>query len=89
MDEAQADQAHTLYNAARIYALAVELAAQDVSRQGEQSVTIYRRYRSRALDLLEQALERVSDRERREEILADPSLRSLRLRSSDVTRIAR
>jgi len=80
IDEARADQAQALYNAARIYALAVELAAQEFGRQGERTVALVRRYRSRAVDLLEQALERVSDREHREEILADPSLRLLRLR---------
>ena len=47
------------FNAARIYAQAVEFAADEVTRQGERAVTLYRTYRSRALDLLQQALEQV------------------------------
>src|SRR5262249_46044358 len=42
--------------------------------------TLYRRYRTRALDLLDEALKQVPDRNRREEILNDPALRPLRLR---------
>jgi eukaryotic-like serine/threonine-protein kinase len=76
-DDRQA-QVQALFNAARIYALAVAFAAQDVSRHGERSVILYRRYRSRALDLLEESLKQVPDRERRDEILNDPALRSLR-----------
>jgi serine/threonine protein kinase/Tfp pilus assembly protein PilF len=72
-------QAQAFFNAARIYAQAVEFAAQDVSRQGERSVALYRQYRRRALDLLEQALRQVPDPRRREEILDDPALRPLRL----------
>jgi tetratricopeptide (TPR) repeat protein len=75
--DARADEAQALYNAARIYALAVEFAAQEVSRRGERAVTLYRRYRTRAVELLEEFLRRVPDRERRDEILADPSLRPL------------
>ena len=73
------DEVQALFNAARIYAQAVEFAAQDVSRQGERAVTLYRRYRTRALDLLDEALQRIPDRGRREEILNDPALRPLRL----------
>ena len=46
-------------NAARIYAQAVEFAAGEVSRQGERAVSLYRTYRARALDLLQQALREV------------------------------
>ena len=69
------------FNAARIYAQAVEYAAQEVSREGERAVTLYRRYRTRALDLLDEALRRVPDPARRTEILNDPALRPLRLRT--------
>ena len=72
-------QVQACFNAARIYAMAVEFAAGDVSRQGERAVFLYRGYRSRALKLLEEALEQVPDREHREEILNDPALRSLRV----------
>ena len=79
IEEVRADEAQALFNGARIYAQAVEFAARDVSRQGERAVTLYRRYRTRALDLLDEALLRVPDRGRREEILNDPALRPLRL----------
>jgi len=78
-DEVQADQVQAFFNAARIYAQAVEFAARDVSRQGERAVALYRKNRGRALDLLEEALKRVPDQERRQEILGDPALRPLRL----------
>ena len=51
-------QAH--FNAARIYAQAVEFAAGEVSHQGERAVALYRTYRTRALELLDQALDRRS-----------------------------
>jgi tetratricopeptide (TPR) repeat protein len=78
-EEGQDLQVQALYNAARIYAQAVEFAAQEVGREGQRAVTLYRRYRTRAIDLLDEALERVPDRKRREEILSDPALRTLRL----------
>jgi hypothetical protein len=65
-------------NAARIYAQAVEFAANEVSRQGERAITLYRSYRTRALDLLQQALAEVPAAERAG-LLADPALRPLRL----------
>ena len=71
---AQAD-----FNAARIYAQAVEYAAREVSREGERAVDLYRRYRGRSLELLNRALERIPDAARRREILDDPALRPLRL----------
>ena len=76
----------TLANAARIYALAVEFAAQDVTRQGERALVLYRNYRSRALDLLDEALKQVADPEGRDAILNDPAMRSLRRRGSRSTR---
>src|SRR5262249_30611511 len=82
IEDARADQAQALFNAARIYALAVEFAAQKVSRHGERAVVLYRRYRTRARDLLEEALDRVPDPERRQELLSDPALRPLHLRPS-------
>jgi eukaryotic-like serine/threonine-protein kinase len=79
IEDARADEVQALFNGARIYAQAVEFAAQDVSRQGERALSLYRRYRTRALDLLDEALLRVPDRGRREEILNDPALRPLRV----------
>jgi tetratricopeptide (TPR) repeat protein len=79
-EEGQSLRVQALYNAARIYAQAVEFAAGEVSHEGERAVTLYRRYRARARDLLEEALERVHEPERREEILGDPALRLLRRR---------
>jgi tetratricopeptide (TPR) repeat protein len=75
-------QTQALFNAARVYALAVEFAIQDVSRQGERPIVLYRKYRSRALDLLDEALQQVPDRDRRDEMENDPALRSLRRRAS-------
>ena len=75
-------KAQALFNAARVYALAVEFAAQEVSRQGERAIALYRNYRSRALDLLDEALKQVPDQDDRDAILNDPALRSLRRGSS-------
>jgi tetratricopeptide (TPR) repeat protein len=77
--DAGAAQVQALFNGARIYAQAVEFAARDVSRQGERAVTLYRRYHTRALDLLDEALQREPDPAHRAEILNDPALRPLRL----------
>ena len=79
IEDARAEQAQAFFNGSRIYAQAVEFAARDVSRQGERAVTLYRKYRTRGLDLLDEALKRVPNRERREEILNDPALRPLRI----------
>jgi tetratricopeptide (TPR) repeat protein/tRNA A-37 threonylcarbamoyl transferase component Bud32 len=80
-EDAEAARVQALFNGARIYAQAVEFAARDVSRQGERAVTRFRRYRTRALDLLDEALKRELDPARRAEILNDPALRPLRLRT--------
>jgi tetratricopeptide (TPR) repeat protein len=80
--DAGATQVQALFNAARIYAQAVEFAAYNVSRvEGERAVTLYRRYRTRALDLLDEALDREPDPARRAEIRKDPALQALRLRT--------
>ena len=63
-------------NAARIYSLAVEFAASEVSREGERAVSRYRSYRTRALDLLQQVLRQVPESERAR-LLSDPALRPL------------
>jgi serine/threonine protein kinase/Flp pilus assembly protein TadD len=89
-DEARDLQIQSLFNAARIHALAVEFAAREVSRQGERAVTLYRRHRSRAIELLDAALAGTPDPARRAEILADPALRRLRhgsSRSSDTRQV--
>jgi serine/threonine protein kinase/tetratricopeptide (TPR) repeat protein len=65
-------------NAARIYAQAVEFAAEGVGQNGERAVSLYRSYRVRALDLLRQALADVPAAERAQ-LLADPALKPLRL----------
>jgi serine/threonine protein kinase/regulator of sirC expression with transglutaminase-like and TPR domain len=88
IEDTQANDVQALSNATRIYALAVEFAAQDVSRDGEKAVTLYRRYRTRAVELLDAVLQRVPDPERRKEMLADPSLRPLRVRAANAIRIA-
>jgi tetratricopeptide (TPR) repeat protein len=79
--DAEAAQVQALFNGARIYAQALEFAAQEVSRQGERSVTLYRRYRTRARALLDEALQRERDPARRRDILNDPALRPLRPRT--------
>ena len=88
-EEARDLQVQALFNAARIHALAVEFAAQEVSRQGARAVALYRGYRSRARELLGEALARTPDPARRAEMLADPALRPLQLgpiRSTDNSR---
>ena len=81
-EEERKAKAQALFNAARVYALAVEFAAQDVSRQGERAIALYRNYRSRALDLLDEALKYAPDQDDRDAILNDPALRSIRRGSS-------
>jgi tetratricopeptide (TPR) repeat protein len=76
-DEACDSEVQALFNAARIHALAVEFAAQEVRQRGERAVTLYRRYRNRASECLDAALARTPDPARRAEILADPALRPL------------
>ena len=78
-EDVAAAQVQALFNAARIYAQAVEFAARDVSREGERAVSLYRRYRNRSVELLDEALRREPDPARRSEILNDPALRPLRL----------
>jgi serine/threonine protein kinase/tetratricopeptide (TPR) repeat protein len=78
-DEARRAQSQAFFNAARIYAQSIEFAAREVSREGERAVVLYRRYRTRALELLKDALAPISDPSRREQILSDPALKPLRL----------
>jgi hypothetical protein len=78
-DQGQDDQIQADFNAARIYAQAIELAARDVDRGGERAVALYRSYRARALELLQKTLRQVPDAARRKEILNDPALKPLRL----------
>ena len=73
-DPAQAD-----FNAARIYAQAIEYAAREVDSEGAGTVARYRAYRARSLELLDRTLRRISDPVRRREILNDPALKPLRL----------
>ncbi len=78
-DDGSNAKAQAEFNAARIYAQAVEYAAGEVGRDGQRAVTLYRAYRARALELLDKTLRTISDPSRRREILDDPSLRPLRL----------
>lgn len=78
--DAPNDRHQALFNAARIYAQAVEFVAGEVGFRGERAVALYRNYRNRALDLLERALRQVPDPVRRRELLDDPALRPLRFR---------
>src|SRR5262249_3578114 len=70
-------------NAARIYALAVEFAASEVTRQGERAVAHYRRLRSQGLALLQEALRQIPKERRaafwRDVIRPDPFLSPLRV----------
>jgi serine/threonine protein kinase len=77
-DEADA-RAQADFNAARIYAQAMEYAARDVGREGKSAVSLCRRYRARSLELLDRALRQIPDPARRREFLDDPALRPLRL----------
>jgi tetratricopeptide (TPR) repeat protein len=79
------DDAQAEFNAARIYAQAVEYAAAEVGREGERAIARYRGYRARALGLLDRVLRTVTDPARREEILGDPALRPLRLAPTRAT----
>jgi tetratricopeptide (TPR) repeat protein/tRNA A-37 threonylcarbamoyl transferase component Bud32 len=80
-DDPEAARVQALFNATRIYAQTIEFAAREVSHEGERAVTLYRRYRTRALDLLDETLRREPDPARQAEILNDPALRPLRLRT--------
>ena len=77
-DDERKAKAQALFNAARVYAQAVEFAAQEVSyRQGERAIALYRNYRSRALNLLDEALKYAPDQDKRDVFLNDPALRSI------------
>ena len=77
-EEERKAKAQALFTAARVYALAVEFAAQDVSRQGERAIALYRSYHNRAMNLLDEALKYAPNQDNREAILNDPALRSIR-----------
>jgi eukaryotic-like serine/threonine-protein kinase len=77
------DQVQAQFNAARIYAQAIDHAAREVGREGERAVARYRAYRLRAIELLQQALKGVADPVRRKEIMQDPALRPLSLAPPD------
>ncbi|MFI5454652.1 MAG: protein kinase [Isosphaerales bacterium] len=77
---------HLLYNAARVYALAAVVAAAEVRKKGQETVTLVTRYQDRATELLREALKRMPDDQRasfwRDVVPADPALRALRRRVS-------
>ena len=77
---------HLLYNAARVYALAAVVAAAEVRKKGQETVTLVGRYEDRATGLLREALKRMPEVERtsfwREVLPSDPALRALRRRLS-------
>jgi tetratricopeptide (TPR) repeat protein len=75
---------HLFYNAARVYALAAVVAAEEVRRKGQDTVILVARYQDRAIELLREALKRMPEVERatfwRDVVPADPALRVLRRR---------
>ena len=78
-DDSADARAQADFNAARIYAQAIDCAAREVGREGERAVSLCRRYRARSLELLDRALRQIPDPARRREFLDDPALRPLRL----------
>ena len=74
------------YNAARVYALAAVVAAAEVRKKGQDTVTVVARYQDRATELLREALKRMPEDQRasfwRDVVPADPALRVLRRRVS-------
>jgi eukaryotic-like serine/threonine-protein kinase len=68
-----------LYNAARVHALSLKFAADDVSRHGEAGLSLYRRLRDRASALLVQSIHQLpTDRQAlfwRDVVATDPVLR--------------
>jgi tetratricopeptide (TPR) repeat protein len=79
---------HLFYNAARVYALAAVVAAVEVRKKGQETVTLVTRYQDRATELLQEALKRMPDAERasfwHEVVPADPALKALRRRVSSL-----
>jgi len=80
-----------LYNAARVYALAAVVAAGEVRKKGQETVTLVARYQDRATGLLREALKRMPDDQRasfwRDLLPSDPALRALRRRLSALDRL--
>ncbi|MFI5459233.1 MAG: tetratricopeptide repeat protein [Isosphaerales bacterium] len=70
------------YNAARVYALSLKFAAEDVSRRGESGLPLYRRRRERAAALLLESVRQLpADRQApfwRDVVASDPVLRPFR-----------
>jgi len=68
-----------LYNAARVHALSVKFAAEDVNRHGEASVSLYRRLRERASAVLLESVHQLpADQQApfwRNVVASDPVLR--------------
>ncbi len=72
------------YKAARVYAVAAIVAAAEVRKKGQETVTLVSRYQDRAADLLREALKRLPAERRpsflKDVILKDPQLRTLHRR---------
>jgi tetratricopeptide (TPR) repeat protein len=72
------------YNAARIYTQAATAAASDTSEKAQRAMVLVDRYQDRAVALLKLALERTPAVQRtsfwRDQVAADPALRSLQRR---------
>ena len=68
-----------LYNAARVHALALKYAAEDVSRRGEAGLALHRRLRERAMALLAESVRQLPPDRRsafqRDVVGSDPVLR--------------
>jgi eukaryotic-like serine/threonine-protein kinase len=77
-----------IYNSARVYALAAVVAAAEVRKRGQGTVTLVGRYEDRATGLLREALKRMPEDRRalfwRDVVPSDPALRALRRRLSAV-----
>ena len=76
------------YNAARVYALAAIVVTAEARKKGQDSVQLVNRYRDRAASLLGEAVRQLSADRRagfvKENILADPGLRSIHRRVSSM-----
>jgi tetratricopeptide (TPR) repeat protein len=75
--------ARMLYNAARVFAQAANVAGSEVRRRGRDAVSQVSRYRDRAVELVQEAQQLVSARERASfmsDVQSDPDLAALHRR---------
>jgi tetratricopeptide (TPR) repeat protein len=78
--------AHVLYNAARVYALASVVASAEIREKGREAATLVARYQDRAAKLLGEVLQAMPESDRasfwRDVVHADPALRAISRRVS-------